>query len=271
MCIRDRARLGEALLEPLGARLDGRPLVIVPYGELHDLPFHAFRVGGRALVQLCEVGYGLSLATLARARSTPPGASRSMLVTGAAGGSLPAVPREIETLRRIYAERCTEVPGEELARRLRSSEPLGGLVHVASHGLFEQEAGPLSGIQLGRSFLLARDVRHLELDLDLMVLSGCHTGRKQRIAGEELYGMTRALLEAGVRTTVSSLWAVEDGDAHEFMAAYYRELAAGRTARAAVARAQRERLEACPHPHSWAPYALTGDPLVRFPGPPAAC
>jgi CHAT domain-containing protein len=261
---------GQRLLAPIADRLGSSPVLVIPYGSLHDLPFHAFRLGGRFLVESHDVSYGLSTSSSARCRRDPLVEPGRVLVADVSTPSLAEVPREIDELTRIYGDRVDVVAPGELRRRLEREPPRNGLLHLAGHGLYQPRDPVFSALSLGDSFLAAHDLLRMRLDLQLVTLSGCETGRKLRVAGEELFGLTRALLGAGVRAALGSAWAVEDGDAQAFMAAFYSALSLGVPARASVCSAQRSLLHERPHPFSWAAFTLIGNPDIEFPAAPAA-
>ena len=111
---------------------------------------------------------------------------------------------------------------------------------------------------------MAHDIRRLSLDLGLVILSGCETGRRRRVGGEELLGLPSAWLAAGARAVLGSLWAVEDGDARDAAVGVHAELARGATARQALARAQRALIEQGRDELGWAALSLTGDPETKI-------
>lgn len=259
--------LGERLLAPLVEGREGRPLVVIPYGPLHDLPFHAFRVHGEPLAFRHETSYGLSASMVARCRERGAHGTRALpvLATGVDGARLVETRGEMDLLQELYGDACSVLGSEELVSRLHDEPPRGGLVHIASHGQYESENPVFSSLCLGDRFLLAHDILRMRLEVDLVTLSGCETGRRRRIAGDELFGLPRALVGAGVRSILGSLWAVDDQDAAQFMRRFYRALSRGETARRALVQAQRDLAEQRPHPFSWAPFVLIGDPDVRLP------
>jgi CHAT domain-containing protein len=78
-----------------------------------------------------------------------------------------------------------------------------------------------------------------------------------------LFGLQRALSVAGARTTLLSLWKVDDKATAAFMEAYYTRLK-GRAGRAdALAATQAEfrshQNTAWRHPYYWAAWQLVGD------------
>jgi tetratricopeptide (TPR) repeat protein len=256
--------LGARLLGPLSRELDGRPLVIVPYGDLHELPFQAFRVENVPLIARHEVAYGLSAGQLAGVRRRARPAARSVLATGVPHAGLPRIPEELEALASTWGGALQRVAPNELLARLQTESGRAGMLHLAGHGLFEPGHPSFSAVCLGDAFLMAHDIRRLSLQLDLVVLSGCETGRRRRVGGEELLGLPSAWLAAGARAVLGSLWAVEDGDARDAAVAVHAELARGATARQAVTRAQRALRDAGRDELGWAALSLTGDPEVTL-------
>src|SRR6185436_3596450 len=235
--------LGDRLLAPIRDRHPqrmpaGRPLLVVPYGRLHDLPFHAFRLGGAPFVERNDVSYGLSAWQLARARAKPRAAHEQSLdsgmiwTTGIGQESLPHVERELGRIQELYGSGCRRLEPDGLWALLRAGVIRGRMLHIAGHGRFESSHPRFSAICLGATSLLAHDLSDMDLHLDLVTLSGCETGRKLRVGGDELLGLPRALIGAGARAVLASHWPVDDGDAASFMEEFYGELAAGRTARA---------------------------------------
>ncbi|MEM1452989.1 MAG: CHAT domain-containing protein [Planctomycetota bacterium] len=117
-------------------------------------------------------------------------------------------------------------------------------VHIACHG-FTDPNDPghrglvLSGDDEGEDGLVDLDeLRTLHLDAELVVLSGCSTGRGQLLPGEGTRSVAAALHEAGARAVVASLWRVDDERTANLMVAMGRERARGASTCDALARAQ---------------------------------
>ena len=145
------------------------------------------------------------------------------------------------------------------------------VVHFATHGVIDAERPALSGLALsmvdaaGRpqeGFLHLHDIYNLELDADLVVLSGCRTALGKEVRGEGLIGLTRGFQYAGAPRVVASLWPVEDQATAALMTRFYRALwidklpaaAALRRAQLGVRGQRRWR-----DPYFWAGFVLEGD------------
>ena len=98
---------------------------------------------------------------------------------------------------------------------------------------------------------------------ELVVLSACSTGQGEVRTGEGVYGLQRSLTVAGARSTLLSLWKVDDAATAAFMTSFYKRLKAGEARSDALAAVQKEFREgpipAWQHPYYWAAWQLVGD------------
>ena len=105
-----------------------------------------------------------------------------------------------------------------------------------------------------------RELIEVGLRARLVVLSCCHTARGEVMA-EGVVGMARALLGAGARSVVATLWAISDEETLEFMSFFYDALAKGKTASEALNQAMKcmREIEKFKDVSYWAPFVLIGD------------
>jgi CHAT domain-containing protein len=98
------------------------------------------------------------------------------------------------------------------------------------------------------------------------VLSACDTGIGEIRAGEGVFGLRRAFQIAGVRTTIMSLWSVDDQATRQWMRALYEgrfqkalnTADAVREAGLQVLQSRRARGQAT-HPFFWGAFVAAGD------------
>ncbi len=115
-------------------------------------------------------------------------------------------------------------------------------------------------------YLTAAEALMLDLKgTELVVLSACSTGQGDVRTGEGVYGLQRSLTVAGARSTLLSLWKVDDAATAEFMTRFYKRLKAGESRADALAATQREFREGVTGhddwraPAYWAAWQLVGD------------
>lgn len=72
-------------------------------------------------------------------------------------------------------------------------------------------------------------------------------------------GLAGIAVRAGARSTLATLWTVDDESTSDFMGEFYRQLDAGVTKSQALQRAQLAILARESRPYFWAPYVLIGN------------
>ena len=88
---------------------------------------------------------------------------------------------------------------------------------------------PASQTNADDGYLTAKEAAQLQLrGTELVVLSACDTAAGMQQSGEGLYGLQRALNVAGARSTLLSLWKVDDNATAYFMERYYHLLKQGK-------------------------------------------
>jgi CHAT domain-containing protein len=159
----------------------------------------------------------------------------------------------------------------EAERELITSADLADyqIVHLATHGLLNEQNPELSGLVLSlfeetgeaeNGFLRLHDIFNLNLPAELVVLSACETGLGENVRGEGLVGLTRGFMYAGAKRVVVSLWKVNDVQTSVLMTQFYeRMLQEEQNPVAALRAAQLQMWEAGKSPYYWAAFTVQGD------------
>lgn len=208
--------------------------------------------------------------------------------------ALPATAQEAETVAACFPQGQAKVfqgawASEATLRSLRAPR----ILHIATHGYFlgQQEIltrgdglqaptpselkgveNPMlrSGLALAKANAAAQQGQEeglmcaeklLDLDLqgtELVVLSACNTGVGKVMDGEGVFGLKRALIQAGARSLLVSLWPVPDTATRDLMTAFYQQIAKGSPKAQALAEAKRSVARRHPHPRNWAAFILVG-------------
>jgi CHAT domain-containing protein len=263
---RELQALHASLMMPMARQLDdAERLVIVPHGPLHALPFCALHDGQRHLVETHELEIAPSASLhvhLARRIDGSRAADGDVLVVGVPDEIATGITQEAELVARTLAPRpVRHLIGPE-ANSHAFTEHAGrcSVLHLACHGRFEHQHPRASGLRLADRWFNLQDICALRLRADLVTLSACETGLSRVAAGDELTGLFRALLAAGARSVLGSLWRVDDDSAAAFMPAFYDSWTRGPRAAgsAALREAQLALMAKRPHAAFWAPFVLTG-------------
>ncbi len=240
------AGLAEDLVEPFAGALAGmRRLYVVPHGQLTLVPFAALPLGGRLIGERFVVSMLPAAALLTRpeAGGRPRLDRPALLVGDPAYHRLRRLPGAEAEVRAIAAglPAATVLAGEEAtAANVARCAPGSAVVHLATHGFVDESRPYLSHLALaGDDRVGVPELLGLDLDVDLLVLSACHTGRGRATAGGDVLGLARAAIGAGARHLVVSLWPVDDVSAALTMTTMYERLRAGDDVAAALAYAQR--------------------------------
>jgi len=144
------------------------------------------------------------------------------------------------------------------------------IIHFATHGFVNSEKPELSGIVLAQDtiggqdgILYAGEIYNLKLNADLVVLSACETGLGQIKKGEGIIGLTRALLYAGTRSIMVSLWQVSDESTSDLMIDFYKNLLEDKNNQNYSQNLRQAKLKMIKedkfsHPFYWSPFILIG-------------
>ncbi|WAX81737.1 CHAT domain-containing protein [Streptomyces sp. KMM 9044] len=213
-------RLEELLLGPAAAHLGTGPLVVVPPGRLHRVPW-------ALLPSLRDRVFSVSPSASGwlRARETaPPSGGRQVLVRGpglATGGA------EVAELAGRYGG--ARVLEEDDARVERVLEELDGaeLAHIAAHGEFRADGPLFSSLRMADGPLIVHDFERLDRSPYRIILSCCDTARFASVGADELLGLVTALLPLGTAGVVACSAPVNDAAVVPLMLALHRGLDAG--------------------------------------------
>jgi tetratricopeptide (TPR) repeat protein len=206
-------------------------LVIVPVGALHATPW--------ALLPTCRAR-PLAVAPSASAWLTAAGCDRqrsgpTVLV---AGPGLAHAETEVRRLARTLGSAQLLVGERAGAEAVLAALDGAGVGHIAAHGHFRADNPMFSYLRLADGPLTVYDLERLEKAPSTVVLSACNAGLSAVHPGEELMGLTAALLGLGAATVVGSVLPAQDAATRELMVETHRLLAAGAGPARALASAQ---------------------------------
>lgn len=292
--------LGETLLPDLADVIGSARLIIVPHGILNYLPFEALMTGqGKFVVEEHAVSYAPSTSSLAFLR-TRQASGREVIAIGNAVMAAPglatdrgaAIQRvsalkpllhsgpEVRAVGDLYGT-AAHVFEQETATEAALTDVAAsraGIIHIATHGLIDEEMPDRSGLALtavpptSDGILQMREIYNLHLNASLVTLSACQTALGQAVTGEGMIGLSRAFFYAGANAVVASLWNVNDASTEQLMRPFYGALASGNAIDDSLRAAKVSLLEQggrLSHPYYWAAFIVTGNGVAWVPVQPA--
>lgn len=298
--------LGRALAPVLARLSAGDRLIIVPHGVLSYLPFEALRTAdGAFLTERHAISYVPSASSFAFLRQTPaqPAGSPSVVAVGdpptaAAGAAtrrdaslrqvaylrpLGWARQELREIAAIFGGRARVLHGRDATEQALAAAGAdqAAVLHFATHGLIDEAKPERSALTLAArppredGILQVREIYRWRLRAALVTLSACDTALGREIAGEGLFGLSRAFFAAGASAVVASLWSVDDESTARFMRHFYGALHAGSEIDAAARSARLAMLREggrYAHPYYWSPFIVSGHAArsIDFPRPAAA-
>lgn len=244
-------------------------LVFVLDGGLRNIPMAALYDGQQYLIEKYAIALSPGLQML------PPEPIEQVKLKALSAGltlarqgfdSLPGVGKELNQIK-------SAIPGVILLNQNFTTEALQNqlqeadfsIVHLATHGQFSSLAA--------KTYILAWDKPIFVKDLDvllratdsqhsaieLLVLSACETADGDNRAALGLAGVA---VKAGARSTLATLWSVDDQTSSALMIKFYQELTQGKLNKAqALRQAQLAVLQSQnhQHPRNWSGYVLLGN------------
>ncbi len=262
---------GEMLFSNLMPLLgDVKRICFIPHGVLHRLPLHALHVAGNPIIEKWEVFYAPSFHIL-RSILLRDRKAGIALVMGDLDNTNASFRKSI--LDEVDAVSTTlSLTGNILSMPLTIENIRGyaqdaQIIHIASHGGFDDQDALGSYIQTASGKFTARDWLKLNSGANLITLSACETGQSDILRGDELFGLSKALFFSGASSVITTLWEVSGASTSEWMKIFYAKaysnnrpmdkVTAFREATLYLMKHENERYR---NPCAWAAFSLNGNP-----------
>ncbi|GAA6623689.1 CHAT domain-containing protein [Scytonema sp. NUACC26] len=279
---RDREALSKEvynwLIEPVQADLQQskvKTLVFVLDGSLRNIPMAALYDGKQYLIEKYSIALtpGLQLLSPKQEQRRLEALTAGLTEARLGYSPLPNVATELQQIKSVIpAKQLLNQGFTEKSIENQVSSVSFPVVHLATHGKFSSQQedtfilawnGKINVNQL-REVLQTREpvvgqASRVPPPLELLVLSACETATGDKRA---TLGLAGVAVRSGARSTLASLWQVDDKSTALLMGEFYRQLTKNPTLTKAEAlrRAQQVILQQYrEHPFYWAPYVLVGN------------
>jgi tetratricopeptide (TPR) repeat protein len=224
--------LQQALLGPAVRQLGDGPVIIVPTGKLHPIPWAILPALKDRVISVAP-----SAAAWMRAhRATEPEHRGVVLARGpglASGGA------EVADLARLYDDVTVLEDSAATADKVLSALDGAWLAHIAAHGMFRADSPLFSSLQMHDGPLTAYDFERLNRAPYRLVLSSCEGAVLAPAGANELLGLASSLLPLGTAGIVAGLVPLNDQALVPLMVDLHHHLRAGQTLAESLYRVRR--------------------------------
>ena len=270
--LRPQQKIYDWLIRPTAVELEQnqiKTLVFVLDGALRSVPVAVLHDGKQFLVEK----YALALTPgleLLRSRSLSPEKLRILAggLSEARGGftPLPGVKQEMTEISAVFQTE-TLLNDAFTRERLRAEidRTAFPVVHLATHAQFSSRAEETflltwnERVNVKNLDSLLRDRVSSRSPIELLILSACQTAVGDKRA---TLGLAGVAVRSGARSTIATLWAVQDQSTADLMVQLYKALNQPHTSKADALRQGQLALlhsEQYQHPYYWAPFVLVGN------------
>ncbi len=280
-------RLYETIVAPVQAAVPlPKKWIIAPDGALAYLPFECLLrerpadfsrfKSHRYLVRDYQISYAYSATQQAELLQKPAqSAGKGLFAVAPSYDNSPFGLRplqhnrpEVRAVQALFGGDLLEGPAATVPAFLREAARYRVLL-LATHGQAGSSVGDLSYLAFSGTdstvspFLYARDLYHLSLPADMVVLSACETSVGEYRLGQGVISLAKGFFHAGARSVVATLWSVDDAKNAELIRLFFQQIKAGSSKDEALRRAKLDFLQTHAHdeahPVYWAAVTAYGD------------
>jgi tetratricopeptide (TPR) repeat protein len=214
--------LQDAILGPAAGYLGEGPVVVVPPGKLHAIPWALLPVlGGRAFSVAPSAGAWM------RADAAPPPGRRHVAI--ARGPGLVTNGAEVPLVADLYDDVTVLSGGQATAGRVLSALDGAWLAHIAAHGRFRADSPLFSSLRMHDGPLTVYDFEQLRRAPYRLVLSSCDSGVLAPVGADELLGLASSLLPLGTAGIIAGVVPLNDHAVVPLMVGVHQYLRAGQS------------------------------------------
>ena len=215
-------RLQRALLGPAVRHLGDGPIVIVPTGTLHPVPWALLPALADRVVSVAP-----SAGAWMRADAAP--APRQRHVTLARGPGLASEGAEVPEIAPFYDDVTVLAGSEATAEKVLYALDGAWLGHIAAHGNFRADSPLFSSLHMYDGPLTVYDFEQLHRAPYRLVLSSCDSGVLAPAGANELLGLVSSLLPLGTAGIIAAIVPLNDQAVVPIMVDLHRYLRSGQT------------------------------------------
>jgi CHAT domain-containing protein len=224
--------LQQALLGPAVRHLGDGPVIIVPTGKLHPIPW-------AILPALKDRVTSVAPSAAAWMRAHQAQEPRHRHVVLARGPGLGSNGAEVPELAKLYDDVTVLDDAAATADKVLSALDGAWLAHIAAHGIFRADSPLFSSLRMHDGPLTVYDFEQLNRAPYRLVLSSCEGAALAPAGANELLGLVSSLLPLGTAGIIAGLVPLNDQALVPLMVDLHGHLRAGQTLAESLYRVRR--------------------------------
>ncbi len=215
-------KLQDALLGPAAGQLGDGPVVVVPPGKLHTIPWPLLPALGDRVFSVAP-----SAGAWMRAHTASPPSRRHVAL--ARGPGLVTDGAEVPLVAKLYDDVTVLAGAQATAQRVLSAIDGAWLAHIAAHGSFRADSPLFSSLRMHDGPLTVYDIEQLQRAPYRLVLPSCDSGVLAPAGADELLGLVSSLLPLGTAGIIAGVVPLNDYALVPMMVDLHRYLRAGQS------------------------------------------
>jgi hypothetical protein len=224
--------LQRELFGPAVRQLGDGPVIIVPTGKLHSIPWAILPALKDRVTSVAP-----SAAAWMRAHRAPEPRHRHVVL--ARGPGLVSDGAEVPELARLYDDVTVLDDAAATADKVLSALDGTWLAHIAAHGIFRADSPLFSSLRMHDGPLTVYDFERLNRAPYRLVLSSCEGAVLAPAGANELLGLASSLLPLGTAGIIAGLVPLNDQALVPLMVDLHGHLRAGQTLAESLCRVRR--------------------------------
>lgn len=232
-------------------------LIIIPHGKLALIPFNALVINNTSnyknsdfLINHYNISHSLSLRLWVNDNENKLGRQLSYLApTYKNLSSLPFNSKLIEVLK-------GKLKTSEYS--INDTTLKNGIFHFSGHANYAINNSRKSSLILNDSTWSMDGISKMKMNYGLAVISACETAKGEQEIGEGSINFSRNLYLAGVKSTITTLWKVDDQATSKILTDFYNELMSGKSSSESLHLAQINYLNTAESIDDYDPYYWAG-------------
>lgn len=196
-------RLQDALFGPAVRQLGDGPVIVVPPGTLHALPWALLPALRDRVVSVAP-----SASAWLRAHAAAPPARRR--VTLARGPGLSTDGAEVPLVAKLYDDVTVLANSGATAHRVLYALEGAWVAHIAAHGTFRADSPLFSSLRMHDGPLTVYDFEQLDRAPYRLVLPSCDSAMLAPTGANELLGLVSSLLPLGTAGIIAAIVPLND-------------------------------------------------------------